>query len=112
MQEFGSIAEQDVDQLGGAISVLARQKKDHITLDRLLHELAEASGQSQAAVLSRIYRLVFPHAFAEESVLWPVMRRSLPDGHELTDPRGGAGASGGQRARDFPGGDVARRPEA
>jgi hypothetical protein len=35
-------------------------------------------------VLLRIYRLVFPHAFAEESVLWPVMRRTLPDGHDLT----------------------------
>src|SRR5690606_20507727 len=30
------------------------------------------------------YRLVFPHAFAEESVLWPVLRRVLPDGHDLT----------------------------
>jgi hemerythrin superfamily protein len=35
-------------------------------------------------VLTRIDRLVFSHAFAEESVLWPVMRRVLPDGEELT----------------------------
>jgi hypothetical protein len=27
---------------------------------------------------------VFPHAFAEEAVLWPVIRSALPDGHELT----------------------------
>jgi hypothetical protein len=35
-------------------------------------------------VLLDIYRLVFPHAFAEEAVLWPVLRRVLPDGHALT----------------------------
>jgi hypothetical protein len=28
--------------------------------------------------------LVFPHAFAEETVLWPELRRTLPDGDELT----------------------------
>jgi len=35
-------------------------------------------------VLTRINRLVFPHAFAEEAVLWPTIRRLLPDGEELT----------------------------
>ena len=35
-------------------------------------------------MLHRIARLVFPHAFAEESVLWPELRRVLPDGEELT----------------------------
>jgi hypothetical protein len=34
--------------------------------------------------LIKIYRLVFPHAFAEESILWPVIRRVLPDGEALT----------------------------
>lgn len=28
--------------------------------------------------------MVFPYAFAEESVLWPVIRRVLPDGEALT----------------------------
>lgn len=28
--------------------------------------------------------VVFPHAFAEEAVLWPALRRVLPDGDELT----------------------------
>ncbi len=79
-----SVAAQSVDQLGGPISVLARQKSDHILLDDLLQQLAGATGTDQDEVLLRIYRLVFPHAFAEESVLWPVMRRALPDGHELT----------------------------
>jgi hypothetical protein len=31
-----------------------------------------------------VCRLVFTHAFAEEAVLWPVLRRALPDGDQLT----------------------------
>ncbi len=79
-----SLAEQNVAELGGRGSVLSRQKRDHIRLDRLLQELAAAGADRQDEVLRRIYRLVFPHAFAEESVLWPVMRRVLADGEELT----------------------------
>ena len=79
-----SIADQTVEQLGGRGSVLARQRQDHIELDRLLHELDGSTGTEQEAVLQRIDRLVFSHAFAEETVLWPVMRRVLPDGEALT----------------------------
>ncbi len=79
-----SIAQQTVDELGGPGSVLARQRADHVELDRLLHELDEAVGSAQEEVLSRIDRLVFSHAFAEETVLWPVLRRVLPDGDALT----------------------------
>jgi hypothetical protein len=35
-------------------------------------------------LLIAIYRLVFPHAFAEEAVLFPAIRRALPDGESLT----------------------------
>ncbi|MFD2090012.1 hemerythrin domain-containing protein [Blastococcus deserti] len=79
-----SIAHQTVDELGGPGSVLARQRADHIELDRLLHELDGTTGTAQEAVLSRVDRLVFSHAFAEETVLWPVVRRVLPDGDALT----------------------------
>lgn len=79
-----SIAEQKVDELGGRLSVLTRQRRDHVKLEDLLEDLEGTTGAAQGQVLLRIYRLVFPHAFAEESVLWPVMRRVLPDGHELT----------------------------
>jgi hemerythrin superfamily protein len=79
-----SIAEQTVEELGGPGSVLVRQRRDHVELDRLLHELDRAVGAAQDAVLRRIDRLVFSHAFAEETVLWPVLRRVLPDGDELT----------------------------
>jgi Hemerythrin HHE cation binding domain len=80
-----SLAQQDDRQMGGPVSVLVRQKRDHVRLDELLHELGTAApGDRQDEVLQRINRLVFPHAFAEEAVLWPVLRRVLPDGEELT----------------------------
>jgi hypothetical protein len=79
-----SVAGQTLAELGGPASVLSRQKRDHIYLNRLLNELADLGPDQQPALLLRIYRLVFPHAFAEEAVLWPVMRRLLPDGDELT----------------------------
>jgi hemerythrin superfamily protein len=79
-----SIADQTVEELGGPGSVLVRQRKDHEELDRLLHELDGTTGRKQERVLRRIDRLVFSHAFAEETVLWPVLRRVLPDGEALT----------------------------
>ena len=54
-------------------------------LDRLLKRLARsAPGAEEEAALHAIARLVFPHAFAEESVIWPAARRVLPDGEALT----------------------------
>jgi hemerythrin superfamily protein len=79
-----SIAHQTVDELGGPGSVLVRQRDDHVELDRLLHELDGTTGTAQERVLRKIDRLVFSHAFAEETVLWPVLRRVLPDGEALT----------------------------
>jgi hemerythrin superfamily protein len=79
-----SIAHQTVEELGGPGSVLVRQRNDHEELDRLLHELDGTTGRVQQHVLRRIGRLVFSHAFAEETVLWPVLRRTLPDGDALT----------------------------
>jgi hypothetical protein len=79
-----SIADQSVAELGGRGSVLARQKRDHVRLGRLLDEVGRAPAERQAPLLLAIYRLVFPHAFAEEAVLWPVARRVLPDGQALT----------------------------
>ena len=79
-----SLAEQDESALGGPLSVLVRQKRDHVRLDQLLHELGAAGPDVEDDVLRRIHRLVFTHAFAEEAVLWPVLRRVLPDGEELT----------------------------
>ncbi len=79
-----SIADQTDEELGGRGSVLVRQREDHLELDRLLRELDGSTGRAQEEVLTRIDRLVYSHAFAEETVLWPVIRRVLPDGDELT----------------------------
>jgi hemerythrin superfamily protein len=80
-----SIAHQDTAALGGPLSILTRQKRDHRHLDHLLRGLeGSRPGPREDAVLARIARLVFPHAFAEESVLWPEVRRVLPGGEELT----------------------------
>lgn len=81
---MASLAEQSVTQLGGPISVLSQQKRDHVRLDQLLRRLDSAAGGEQRSILRAIYRLVFPHAFAEEAILWPTIRRVLPDGEALT----------------------------
>jgi hemerythrin superfamily protein len=79
-----SLADQTVQELGGRWSILHRQKHDHAKLDTLLERLPETSGEERDELLNRISRLVFTHAFAEETVLWPALRRSLADGEELT----------------------------
>ncbi|MFC9981331.1 hemerythrin domain-containing protein [Gordonia sp. NPDC127522] len=79
-----SLADQTEQELGGIKSVLCRQKRDHVELDRLIGEAEKSSGPTREAVLNDLTRLVFPHAFAEEAVLWPVIRRRLPDGEQLT----------------------------
>jgi hemerythrin superfamily protein len=73
-----------VPELGGDGSVLARQRRDHEDLDRLLDEALGSSGERQREVINRTWRLVFSHAFAEEAVLWPAARKVLPDGGALT----------------------------
>jgi hemerythrin superfamily protein len=80
---MASIKDQDQAELGGRWSILHRQRRDHIRLDALLDRLEAASGDEQRAVLREVNRLVFPHAFAEESVLWPEIRK-LPGGESLT----------------------------
>src|SRR3954447_7753546 len=81
---MASIAHRTDAELGGRSSVLARQRRDHEELDRLLARLRSTTGPEQDEVLTRIARLVFPHAFAEEAVLWPAVRSALPDGEALT----------------------------
>ncbi|MCW3041597.1 MAG: hypothetical protein JWM31_3502 [Solirubrobacterales bacterium] len=79
-----SIAGQTEEELGGRWSVLVRQRRDHQRLADLLQEVRATHGEEQDAVLGRVCRLVFPYAFAEEAVLWPVVRRVLPDAEALT----------------------------
>jgi hypothetical protein len=79
-----SLAEQTTPELGGRWSILSRQKNDHQVLDRLLEQVTATTGEQQQEALNRLCRLTFSHAFAEEAVLWPALRRSVPDGEQLT----------------------------
>ncbi|MCW2525509.1 MAG: hypothetical protein JWM76_369, partial [Pseudonocardiales bacterium] len=79
-----SIAHQSEIELGGAGSILVRQRRDHVRLDELLKRVSDTSGIERDSALLELARLVFPHAFAEESVLWPLARRLLDGAEELT----------------------------
>ncbi|MEU6547670.1 hemerythrin domain-containing protein [Streptomyces sp. NPDC046859] len=80
-----TIREQTVERLGGPGSVLARQRRDHAEMDRLMDRYQSLTdSEEREQVLQQTVQLVFSHAFAEETVLWPAVRRSVEDGHELT----------------------------
>jgi hemerythrin superfamily protein len=79
-----TIADQTEEQLGGAGSVLVRQRRDHIRLDLLFARFETVARADQPVVLREINQLVFSHAFAEEVVLWPAIRRMVPGGAALT----------------------------
>ncbi|WP_232330464.1 hemerythrin domain-containing protein [Nocardia fusca] len=61
-----------------------RQRRDHQHLETLLRRVAAGTGTDRQDALTALCRLVFPHAFAEEAVLWPLLRRVLSDGDEMT----------------------------
>ncbi|MEU2369560.1 hemerythrin domain-containing protein [Streptomyces pseudogriseolus] len=81
-----SISGLDADALGGDDSILMRQRRDHARLDAMMNRyLSEDLPPGEPdAVWSDIVQLVFSHAFAEETVLWPLLRHIAPDGEELT----------------------------
>jgi hemerythrin superfamily protein len=82
-----TIAGQGLDQLGGRLSILARQRADHEKLDALMaraRATLDEGGTEHARALRAMARLVFTHAFAEEAVLFPAARRVLPEGDPLT----------------------------
>ncbi|GAA4677071.1 hypothetical protein GCM10023215_06960 [Pseudonocardia yuanmonensis] len=82
-----TVATQSVAQLGGPLSVLARQRADHEKLDALMaraRETLREGGAEHARAVRAMARLVFTHAFAEEAVLFPAARRVLPEGDPLT----------------------------
>ncbi len=79
-----SIASQSVEQLGGPGGVLVRMRREHRAMDTLLERLASTTGKDQDELLTRLWRLVFTHAYAEETLLWPVIRKVAEDGEEVT----------------------------
>ncbi|MER7489178.1 hemerythrin domain-containing protein [Streptomyces sp. NPDC126497] len=81
-----SIARQGAGALGGSDSILMRQRRDHARLDAMIGRYrSEGVREDEPDQLWQdIVQLVFSHAFAEETVLWPLLRRTAPDGEDLT----------------------------
>ncbi|WP_053851640.1 hemerythrin domain-containing protein [Streptomyces sp. NRRL B-24085] len=80
-----TIKNQTVEELGGGSSILVRQRREHEEMDRLMDRyLALDDLQQRERILKQVVQLVFSHAFAEETVLWPLVRASVPDGEDLT----------------------------
>ncbi|MEU5583326.1 hemerythrin domain-containing protein [Streptomyces huasconensis] len=85
MSTRASIKHRSVEELGGEASVLARQRRDHVDMDQLMaRHQALPDGTDREEILQQLIKLVFSHAFAEETVLWPAVRRLVADGEELT----------------------------
>jgi hypothetical protein len=81
------IADQSIDELGGPVSILTLQRRDHERLDVLMaraRATEQEGGHAHQVALRDVARLVFTHAFAEESVLFPAARAALAEGDELT----------------------------
>jgi hypothetical protein len=67
-----TIKEQSVEQLGSPSSVLARQRRDHSEMDRLMDRCRTLQdGEERERVLKELVQLVFSHAFAEETMHRP-----------------------------------------
>lgn len=79
-----SIADQSVKELGGPGSVLVRMRREHKIMNTLLDRIAATTGDEQDELLTRLWRLVFTHAYAEETLLWPAIRTVAGDGEEVT----------------------------
>jgi len=80
-----SIAGQSDEALGGPGSLIVRQRRDHARLHELVGRVRATHGAEQDEVLTQLCRLVFPHAFAEEAVLFPAARKLLREaGEELS----------------------------
>ncbi|HEX8101497.1 MAG TPA: hemerythrin domain-containing protein [Solirubrobacteraceae bacterium] len=79
-----SIADAPAEALGGAGSIIVRQRRDHERLRELVARVRATDGDEQDDALTDLCRLVFPHAFAEEAVLFPAARKALGDGEPLT----------------------------
>ncbi|TWG23772.1 hemerythrin HHE cation binding domain-containing protein [Actinoplanes teichomyceticus] len=53
-------------------------------MERMLQRLDRTRGDDQDAILMRLWRFVFPHAYAEETLVWPAIRAVADDGDETT----------------------------
>ncbi|WP_337060642.1 hemerythrin domain-containing protein [Kineococcus sp. G2] len=74
-----SVADQSEDERGGPGSILSRQSADHRDLDELMHAYErEPDAGARGRIVAELSERALRHAFAEETVLFPVYRRFLP----------------------------------
>ncbi|MGY3555400.1 hemerythrin domain-containing protein [Williamsia sp. R60] len=83
-----SIADQTESQLGGSRSVLVRQKRDHVELDRLLHAIDKSTGphrgfredvrDEEDVLLPKLQDKVSPKQLRQIGIQWEVVRRTAP----------------------------------
>lgn len=78
-----SVDLQSPEGLGGGLSILTRQRADRTRLERLLDQLPGATGEQEQDLVARLCRVVSSHARAVEAVVWPALRRHVPDGDAL-----------------------------
>ena len=98
---MGSLTEQAAEEMGGPLSVLTRQRRDHARLDRMPGQLPQVTGADEDELLNRICRLVFSHAFARSRSCGPRCGGICPTarpGHAAS--RGGASSGPRRAARD------------
>ncbi len=67
---------------GDAIELLS---SDHRRVEQLFSQAASAPGSPDEDVVREIIRELSVHAAVEEQVLYPAVRRELPDGEQLAD---------------------------
>ncbi|HXV92043.1 MAG TPA: hemerythrin domain-containing protein [Pseudonocardia sp.] len=77
--EQRSIVEQSERDLGGAASILVRQRRDHADLQTIMLGYGDAkNGDERARAVDHLTDRALRHAFAEETVLFPAVRRLVP----------------------------------
>jgi iron-sulfur cluster repair protein YtfE (RIC family) len=57
--------------------------KDHREVESLLERYRSATAESKQVILETITGELTKHMFAEETVLYPILRASIPDGESL-----------------------------
>jgi hemerythrin superfamily protein len=67
------------------MNVVDLLKNDHRKVERLFERYRSASTGTKRTILDEITRELTKHTYAEETVLYPVLRASISDGESLMD---------------------------
>ena len=81
-----------------AVDLLVRQ---HEEIRRLCHQVETNTGGRQAEAFERLRRLLAVHETAEEQIIHPLIRRSIPFGDQIVDARLAEEKKGKRMLRDL-----------